>query len=273
MRAAEQHFDSVRKLVRERTGITLAGAQDYLIESRLSALAKRCAVPDLQLLLHRAFSGDRDLQEQVVASLANHETLFFRDRKPFDELRNAVLPALQAKPLGTGPLRIWSAGCSTGQEIYSVAMILDGMGLLARRVPPELYATDFSASAVQRAAAGAFSQFEVQRGLPSALLVKYFRQDGLNWIIDGRLRKAVRFERRNLHDSSAGLGPFDIVLCRNVLMYFDAEGRKRALAGLTAAIKPGGYLLTGLADLIAEEPPGFEPWPGVCAAWRKAESR
>ncbi len=267
MTQAKPHYQAVRALVRERCGISFNESHDYLIESRLMPIVRSCKLPGIDRLMRLVASGDTELAARVVHSLANHETLFFRDRKPFQQLQERFIPALLEKRATSLPVRIWSAGCSTGQEIYSIAMLFDGLRLLERRGAVELTATDFAGAAVDRAAAGRYSQFEVQRGLPVALLLRHFTQNGTSWQITERLRQAVRFSVQNLLDDFSALGRFDVIFCRNVLMYFDLPTRRQVLAALAQALRPGGYLLTGHADAIGEETSGLVKLPGDFSGW------
>jgi len=243
-------FDEIAALVRRRAGIVLTEDKSYLLETRLGPVLARFGLRSLGALGEklRALPGET-LERAVVEALTTHESSFFRDGRPFEHLR-AALPALLA---GKGPgerLRIWSAACSTGQEAYSVAMIAaDLLGANARhRV--EILGTDISGEIVGRAREGCFSQFEVQRGLPIRSLMTHFTQEAGRWRVKPELAALTRFEERNLLGDALALGRFDVIFCRNVLIYFDAPTKTRVLEMLSRQLGPNGVLYLGAAETV-----------------------
>ncbi len=229
------------------SGIVLDDNKHYLLEARLLPVVRQeklRGLNDLCALLRATTTGP--LTRAVRDAMTTNETLFFRDAVPFRALQETLIPEMLAAQSIAPRLRIWSAACSSGQEAYSLAMMLLDMG-----VPPcsfNILATDISASMLERGAAGRFTQLEVSRGLPAQQLVRYFRRIGADWQVRDEVRRLVRFQPFDLRDSPAALGQFDFVLCRNVLIYFDMPTKKRILEQLKEALVPGGYLLLGAAE-------------------------
>ena len=237
-------FDVVAGLALRHAGLSLKSDRAFFAEARLAPIARReglNAVEDLVQALRGA--PEPALVQAVVEALAPQETFFFRDRAVFEQLRTAVLPALSARREGR-PLRIWSAGCATGQEVYSLAMIAADLGA----VPVELFASDLSERALQKARSGLYTHFEVQRGLPIRMLLKWFEKSDDLWRVSPRLRQGVRWAQINLAGDLSRFGPFDVILCRNVLNAFDADSADRALDGLEGALAPDGLLVLGAAE-------------------------
>jgi chemotaxis protein methyltransferase CheR len=235
-------------LLKERSGLSLTGDKQYLFESRLSPVARNHGFKTLGELagaLRRA--PPPALVRAVVEAMATHESLFFRDVKPFEELRNFILPTLAEKRGAAKILRFWSAACSTGQEPYSLAMLLQDEPRVAGW-RTQITATDLSSQVIARAAAGKFSHFEVQRGLPAKYLVKHFKRSGEEWEIGQPLREMITWKVFNLLDDPAPLGNFDVIFCRNVLIYFDQETKGRVLARLAKSLAKDGYLMLGSAE-------------------------
>ncbi|MGC8475722.1 MAG: CheR family methyltransferase [Acetobacteraceae bacterium] len=244
-------FEALATLLRERSGLTIGTDKIYLLETRLGPIAKRENLPDLAALAARlrAPGGER-LAREVVEAMTTNESLFFRDTKPFAHVRSIALPGLHAvRPPGT-PLRIWSAAASTGQEAYSLAMIAAELRptMPDRRV--EILGTDIAREPLARAREGLYTQFEVQRGLPVQMLVKHFRKEDANWRIAEPLRAAVTFREWNLLDNPTPLGRFDVVFCRNVLIYFDPPTKAKVLEGIARQLAPDGLLYLGGAETV-----------------------
>src|SRR5216683_5307606 len=215
-------YEFLRKLLKERSGLDLSSDKQYLVESRLTPLARRVGLSDIAELVTKIRSGSEALTSEVVEAMTTNETLFFRDKIPFDHLRDAILPALVQARASRRSLRIWCAASSTGQEPYSIAMcVKEFAGLSGWRV--EIVATDLSQEVLEKSRAGIFSQFEVQRGLPIQMLVKYFKQTGEFWQINPDIRAMVQHRPLYLLHDFAQLGVFDVIFCRNVLIYFDQE--------------------------------------------------
>ncbi|NUQ62005.1 MAG: protein-glutamate O-methyltransferase CheR [Pirellulales bacterium] len=253
----------VAQFVQELTGVVLDETKAYLVESRLSGLARTAGCASYQELCQKArSSGDRRLQDQVIDAITTHETLFFRDNSPFEALRQKVVPELvaaKARPPARRKIRIWSAACSTGQEPYSIAMTLwDTIpDVLAWDV--NILGTDISDSAVTQASLGRFSSHEIQRGMNPAMLAKFFRQEAGGWKVKDELRSLVSFRRCNLLDSLGGLGPFDVIFCRNVAIYFSGETRRNLFLRLADHLTPDGYLFVGASESLSDLGPRFAP--------------
>lgn len=241
-------FQYVRRLVAQESALTLSDGKEYLVQSRLAPVAERQGLGSVTELIARLRVGAPDLRREVVEALAIHETLFFRDVHPFETLRREVIPAI-LKTNGGRSLAMWSAGTSTGQEAYSMA-------LLVRQHFPQvtgatILGTDISRQVLARAEAARFSQLEVNRGLPAALLVKHFDQHGREWQLHDDVRRMVEFRQLNLARPFAGLPAMDVVFLRNVLIYFDADAKRSALERVTRILRPGGHLFLGGADTLS----------------------
>jgi chemotaxis protein methyltransferase CheR len=246
-------FARFRRALESRTGIALDADKQYLAESRLSPIMRTRGFPSL-LALVDVFERDDDpsVVQEVIDAMTTNETLFFRDKNTFENFREDVLPKVMERRSEKRSLRIWCAACSTGQEAYSVAMTLDQEARALRGWSLEIMATDLSTTAVEAARGGAYSQFEVQRGLPTAHLLRYFQRDQENWRINEHLRARIEFRVFNLLWDFAPLGDFDVIFCRNVLMYFEPETRRSVLLRLKKALKPNGYLFLGASEGTGE---------------------
>lgn len=263
---ATASFDFIAGLARSRAGIVLTPDKAYMMETRLSPLLRRAGLGSLdELVLKLRAPRAEKLTQEVVEALTTNESFFFRDGKPFEHLRR-VLPTLRAARGAGTRLRIWSAACSSGQEAYSIAMILQELGSQAG--PAEIIGTDISMEMVERARSGVFTQFEVQRGLPVQLLVKHFRQlEGGRWQIADNLRAAAEFRFWNLLDDPRSLGRFDAIFCRNVLIYFDTETKTRVLERLAGLLQPGGVVYLGGAETVLGLTTRLVPVPGERGAY------
>jgi chemotaxis protein methyltransferase CheR len=255
-------YDYLRRLVRERSGLVLAADKQYLVESRLLPVALRAGMDGLPSLVQRLRRAQDDpLAVEVVEAMATNESFFFRDKLPFDHLRHTIMPALLAARAAQGRIRIWCAAASTGQEPYSLAITLKEMGDAIAGWHIDIVATDFSSQALEKAKAGIFSQFEVQRGMPIALLIKYFDRVGDTWQINPDVRAMVQFRPFNLLHEFTYLGPFDVVFCRNVLIYFDHETKSGVLDKIARIMPPDGYLVLGAAETVVGLTASFDPKP------------
>ncbi len=253
-----QDFDFITQLLRKRAGIVLTTDKMYLLESRLAPLARKEGLPSIDDLIQVVRSRrDERLITQVVDVMTTNETFFYRDKTPFDHLKEAVLPVLGQARRGQR-IRIWCAACSTGQEPYSIAMMLDQMPQMTGGVPVEIVATDISDRCLDRARQGLFTQFEVQRGLPIQTLMQYFTQQDDHWRISERMRQMISFRKLNLMDPAYNLGKFDIVFCRNVLIYFDAPTKAEVFERIAQTMNPGGFLLLGAAESVIGITQAFE---------------
>ncbi len=236
-------FALLVELARDHAGLELRADGAFHAEMRLGALARREGEASVETLVARLRAGgDPGLAASAVEALANGETSFFRDRHVFDRLQNELLPALALRRPGR-PLRVWSVGCGTGQEVYSLALAAAAAGPGAPVV--ELFASDLSERALQKARAGLFSHFEVQRGLPIRLLLAHFEKVDDLWRASARLRGAVRWAQFNLMDDLSRIGPFDVVLCRNVLNGFSPDAAASALHRLEGVVAADGCLVLG----------------------------
>jgi chemotaxis protein methyltransferase CheR len=253
-----QDFEFVSGLVMKRAGIVLTPDKLYLLESRLAPLARKEGLASIDELVNvvRARREER-LIAQVVDSMTTNETYFFRDKTPFEHLKEAVFPALAPNRRGSR-IRIWCAAASTGQEPYSIAMLLDQYPQMTGGVPVEIVATDISDRCLDRAKQGLYTQFEVQRGLPIQLLMQHFTQQDDHWRISERLRSQVTYRKQNLMEPTAGLGKFDVVLCRNVMIYFDAPTKTEVLNKIAQQLNPGGFLILGAAETVMGLTTNFE---------------
>jgi chemotaxis protein methyltransferase CheR len=253
-------FDFLRKMLRERSGLTLSPDKQYLAESRLLPLARKHKMADLADLMARLKAAPHaPLAAAVVEAMTTNESFFFRDKIPFEHFRNVILPAMLAARAREKRLRIWCNACSTGQEPYSLAMILDEHASRLAGWSVEILATDISNDVLARAKSGLYSQFEVQRGLPIQLLVKYFTQVGEQWQIAQSLRDKVTFKPFNLLSEFGALGQFDVIYCRNVLIYFDQETKIAVLNRLARVTPADGFLVLGAAETVVGLTGAFKP--------------
>ncbi|MBL8771624.1 MAG: protein-glutamate O-methyltransferase CheR [Phenylobacterium sp.] len=239
-------LDFVAALCRARAGLRVDPEKGYLVESRVAPVARRegFASPEAFIAAVRA-DGDARLAWSLVEAMVLPETEFFRDRQVFDALARDVLPALARARAGQ-PVRVWSAACGAGQEIYSLAMLVAEDPTLAGQV--ELFASDLSERSLEKAQAGLFSQFEVQRGLPARTLVRHFEKAGESFALSPRIRQMVRWRRVNLMDDLARFGQFDVLICRNLLTQLAPEAQAAVVGRLKRALAPGGRLVLGLRE-------------------------
>ena len=255
-----QDFDYLRKLLRERSGLVLSAEKQYLAESRLMPVARRHGIATLAELVDRLKAAVPALATQVVDAMTTNETFFFRDKIPYEHVRDTIVPALATRARSKR-LRIWCAAASTGQEPYSIAIALKEMGSAIAGLQFDIVATDLCAEVLDRGKAGLYSQFEVQRGLPIALLVKYFAQSGEMWQIAPILRDMVQFRPLNLLNDFSPLGQFDLVFCRNVLIYFDQPTKISVLNRIARQMPDDGFLVLGAAETVVGLTDAFKPIP------------
>ena len=244
-------FNLLAKLIRDRSGLTLTKDKGYLLESRLLPVARQYSLKTLEELVMKLRSRpDNALIRDVVEAMTTNESFFFRDIKPFDQFKTVVLPHLMTTKAATRSIKIWSAACSSGQEPYSLAMILKEEKAKLASWNIDIVATDLSTQILQKAQLGQYAQFEVQRGLPIQLLVKYFKQNGDRWQIDQSIRDMVRFRPLNLLEDFSSLGGFDVVFCRNVLIYFDQPTKAQVLDRMSRQLGNDGFLFLGGAETV-----------------------
>jgi chemotaxis protein methyltransferase CheR len=257
----QQDYDFLRKLLKERSGLDLSADKQYLVESRLIPLARRAGLPGLAELVQKMKSGAEVLTADVVEAMTTNETFFFRDKIPFDHLRDTILPTLLQTRTNRRTLRIWSAACSSGQEPYSIAMCLKEKAQQLAGWRIEIVATDLSQEVLEKSKSGIYSQFEVQRGLPVQLLVKYFTQTGELWQISPDIRSMVQHRQLNLLQDFSHLGKFDVIFCRNVLIYFDQETKSGIFERIAKSLEPDGMLVLGAAETVVGISDAFRPYP------------
>jgi chemotaxis protein methyltransferase CheR len=258
-----EDFTYFCKLILDRTGLVLGADKTYLIESRLTPVMRKHNLPSIEGLATSLRQGkDAALLRDFTDALMTNESFFFRDTKPFDQFRDVVLPRLLTARASSKRIRIWSAACSTGQEPYSLAMILKEHAAKLAGWHIDIIGTDISHEVLQRAEAGVYTQFEVQRGLPIQLLVKYFKQDGDRWQIAPEIRSMVQYRSFNLLEDPAALGSFDVVFCRNVLIYFDQKAKTAILGRISQRLPADGFLYLGGAETVLGISDRFEPMAG-----------
>lgn len=246
-------------LIEARTGQQLTPSRAWRIDTALAPLMRELSCPSLETLTALLATGDEALTTRVVEALLNNETSFYRDRDVFTLVEGQLLPALQQVRGTQQRIDIWCAGCSTGQEPYSLAMIFGEAALRWRDWTVSIVGTDVSASAVTRAKAGRFSRFEIQRGLPVRGMLRWFKEVGEEWQAVAELRRGVRFQKHNLFDPPPGR--FDVIFCRNVLMYFSLQDRRRAFERLAEALTPEGLLVLGAGETVLGQTELFTPHP------------
>jgi chemotaxis protein methyltransferase CheR len=265
-------YEFLRKLLKERSGLDLSADKQYLVESRLIPLARRVGLSGIGELVQKLKGGADPLTSEVVEAMTTNETFFFRDKIPFDHLKEAILPALVQARASRRALRIWCAASSTGQEPYSIAMcVKEFAGLAGWRV--EIVATDLSQEVLAKSKAGIYSQFEVQRGLPIQMLVKYFKQIGELWQLNADIRGMVQHRQLNLLKDFSHLGSFDLIFCRNVLIYFDQDTKAGIFERLSKMLEPDGVLALGAAESVVGISDAFKPYPDRRGLYRPNDAR
>jgi chemotaxis protein methyltransferase CheR len=254
-------FQFIADLLKQRSGLALTPDKEYLLETRLQPIARQrgCADLDALIALLRRSTFDEGLLREITEAMTTNESMFFRDTKPFDQLRDVVIPRVRERKPG-GRMRIWSAACSNGQEPYSIAMTLLEQRAHMAGMTSEILATDLDTQVLARAQEGVYTQFEVQRGMPITLLLKYFSQkDNNQWRIKDEVRAGISFRSHNLLMPAVGMGRFDAIFCRNVLIYFDEETKCKVLTRLADVLEPHGLLFLGAAETVISFSDRFRP--------------
>nr|WP_246821028.1 protein-glutamate O-methyltransferase CheR [Bradyrhizobium iriomotense] len=254
-------YEYLRKFLKDNSGLDLSADKQYLIESRLLPLARKAGLSGIAELVQKLQAGSRTLITDVVEAMTTNETFFFRDKVPFDHFRDHIMPEIIKARAGRRSVRIWCAAGSTGQEPYSLAMCLKEMGAALTGWRVEIIATDLSQEVLEKAKAGVYSQFEVQRGLPIQMLVKHFKQTGETWQINPELRAMIQHRQLNLLHDFSQLGTFDVIFCRNVLIYFDQDTKINIFNRLARQIEPDGFLVLGAAETVVGLTDTFRPLP------------
>ncbi|HVJ44415.1 MAG TPA: protein-glutamate O-methyltransferase CheR [Dongiaceae bacterium] len=256
-------FEFICQILRDRSGLVLTNDKAYLLESRLLPVARKWKLAGFDDLVKAIrMRPDESMVRDVVEAMTTNESFFFRDTKPFDQFKQLILPSLLKDRAASKTIRIWSAACSSGQEAYSLAMILSEMSAQLAGWKIDIVGTDLSTEILGRAKEGVYSQFEVQRGLPITLLVKYFQQNGDRWQISQKIRSMVQYREFNLLQDPVSLGRFDVVFCRNVLIYFDQPTKAKVLNGIAKQMPDDGFLLLGGAETVLGLTDRFQLVPG-----------
>ena len=255
-----QDFDYLRQLLRQRSGLVLSAEKQYLAESRLLPVARKHGLSSLAELVGKLkAAATAPLSVEVVEAMTTNESFFFRDKVPFEHFRLTILPALVAARAREKRIRIWCTACATGQEPYSLAMSLKSIGPALAGWRVEIVATDLSHEVLAKAKAGIYNQFEVQRGLPIQSLVKFFSQVGEAWQIAQEIRAMVKFQPLNLLNDFSALGTFDLVFCRNVLIYFDQDTKIGVLNRIARQMPSDSFLILGAAETVVGLTDAFKP--------------
>lgn len=259
-------IDLFSKYIYGLCGIHIEPSKAYLLETRLGRLLDSEKCDSFTAFYHKVkLDSSKRLQTQVIDAITTNETLFFRDANPFELLKHKILPELMDKRTGNRPnghpvnLRIWSAACSTGQEIYSIAIVIKELFGSLDNLSLKLVGTDISDAAVKQASYGSYNKFEIERGLPKERLQRYFTLNGESWKIKDEIRSLASFKRFNLMDSYAGMGKFDIIFCRNVAIYFTLEDRMKVFEKIAQSLEKDGYLIIGSTESLTGVCPLFVP--------------
>ena len=266
-------YEYLRKLLKDHSGLDLSADKQYLIESRLLPLSRKCGVSGIGDLVQKMKGGSSTIIAQVVEAMTTNETFFFRDKVPFEHFRETIIPEMLKARANRKSIRIWCAAGSTGQEPYSLAMSLKEMGPALAGWRVEIIATDLSTEVLEKSKSGVYSQFEVQRGLPIQLLVKYFKQNGEFWQISPELRAMVQHRQLNLLHDFSQLGIFDVVFCRNVLIYFDQDTKINIFGHLARGMEGDGFLVLGAAETVVGLTDVFKPFPDKRGLYRPSGER
>ena len=255
-------------LLEARTGQQLIGGRQWRVETALTPLAREVGLANVDALAARVV-GDADAvgTTRVIEALLNNETSFFRDLAMFDQVNTGLFDRLRSARRETKRLRIWSAGCSTGQEAYSLAMLIAEAPARWADWSIDIAATDISGAAITQARRGRYSQFEIQRGLAARTMLRWFEQDGRDWVVDHRLRRMIRFAQASLLLPAPG--EFDIILCRNVLMYFAPSVRAGVFAHLAQALAPDGILVLGAGETVIGQTDRFTVAPDLRGCYQR----
>lgn len=244
-------FELISQLLKKRSGLVLSEDKAYLLESRLNPVARKWGLSGFDELAQEVRKkNDEKLLVDITEAMTTNESFFFRDQKPFDQFRDVVLPFLLENRAAKKSIRIWCAAASSGQEPYTIAMLLKEAQAKLSGWRVEIIGTDISQEILDKAKEGVYSQFEVQRGLPINLLVKYFTQVEDRWQISDEIRKMVSYKKFNLLDSMAGMGQFDVIFCRNVLIYFDQPTKSQVLDQMAGLMANDGFLYLGGAETV-----------------------
>jgi len=266
-------FEFLKTFLKTRSGLVLSNDKQYLVESRLLPIARSSKLETLSAVIQTLQrGGNRALETDVVEAMTTNESFFFRDKTPFDHFRDTMLPALLESRASRKQLKIWCAAASTGQEPYSLGICLKEDAAKMPGWRTRILGTDLSQEVLEKAKTGLYSQFEVQRGLPIQMLLKYFEQKGDMWQINAGMRAMVEWKKLNLLENFTHLGEFDIVFCRNVLIYFDQATKTEILGRLAKTLPDDGYLVLGAAETVVGLTDAFKPVPGKRGLFQKKQA-
>ncbi len=258
-----EDFDYIANILKQKSGLVLNSDKMYLLESRLNPLARKLNFATLDDMIMALKMNNDVLKKQVIDAMTTNESFFFRDTKPFDMFRNFVLPYLLKTRAATKKIRIWSAACSSGQEPYSLCMILKDFAKELEGWTIEIVGTDLSTEILEKAKRGTYTQFEVQRGLPIQFLVEHFSKQGEGWQINQEIRNMVEYKEVNLLEDFTSLGVFDVIFCRNVLIYFDKEDKTKVLDKISRVSSQDCFLFLGGAETVFGSTEKFKLITGI----------
>ncbi len=266
-------FDFYRDFLISKSGLTLTQDKCYLLDSRLTPIARKWNYANLEAMtVALRVMPSADLIKDVVEAMTTNETSFYRDSKPFDQFRDVVLPHLMKTRAATKKVRIWCAAASTGQEPYSLAMLIKEQGAKLAGWNFEIIATDIDTAVLETAKKAEYSQFEVQRGLPIQMLMKYFEQKADRWALKQEIKSMVQYKYFNLLDPMAILGKFDIIFCRNVLIYFDRDTKAKVLGNMATLLPDDGFVFLGGAETVLGITDAFKPMENTRGIYIKPNS-
>ena len=266
-------FEFLKNFLKTRSGLVLSNDKQYLVESRLLPIARSSKLETLSAVIQTLQrGGNRALETDVIEAMTTNESFFFRDKTPFEHFKDTMLPALLQSRTARKQIKIWCAAASTGQEPYSLAICLKEEAAKMAGWRTRILGTDLSMEVLEKAKTGLYSQFEVQRGLPIQMLLKYFEQKGDMWQINAGMRAMVEWKKLNLLESFAHLGEFDIVFCRNVLIYFDQATKSEILGRLAKSLPDDGYLVLGAAETVVGLTDAFKPVPNKRGLFQKKQT-
>ncbi len=259
-------FRALSKYILEKSGIALEPGKEYLVESRLSPVLGEFQCKSYSELYHKAtVDSEKIIEKKIVDAISTNETYFFRDAAPFELLQHKIVPdvidnrSAKSKMQSPMQLRIWSAASSTGQELYSIAIILKELYLDQKKFDIKLLGTDISNTVIAKASYGSYNKFEISRGLPPAKVQKYFNKDGDQWRIKDEIRAMAMFKKLNLMEPFSGIGKFDIIFFRNVAIYFTPQDRKKLYEKIARVLEPNGYLIIGATESLANDTDLYTP--------------
>ncbi|MBO6892827.1 MAG: protein-glutamate O-methyltransferase CheR [Roseibium sp.] len=266
-------FEFLKNFLKTKSGLVLSNDKQYLVESRLQPIARSSKLETLSAVIQTLQrGGNRALETDVIEAMTTNESFFFRDKTPFDHFKDTMLPSLLESRATRRQIKIWCAAASTGQEPYSLGICLKEQASKMAGWRTRILGTDLSQEVLEKAKAGLYSQFEVQRGLPIQMLLKYFEQQGEMWQINPDMRAMVEWRKFNLLDSFTSLGEFDIIFCRNVLIYFDQATKSEILGRLAKSVPDDGFLVLGAAETVVGLTDAFKPVPGKRGLFQKKQA-